>query len=68
MSVPMNYLDGNAAAGELGRIFADGYYKRGRTVCELRFKETLCRGAFIYTVSWPRRTVCPLRAYTDPPR
>ena len=59
-----DYLDGNAAAGELSNIFAMDVTAAEGQVCALRRNKALCRGAFIHARSWPRGAVLRLSART----
>ena len=59
-----DYLDGNAAAGELSNIFAMDVTSCGRTVCALRRNKALCRSASIHASSRRRGAVRRLRART----
>ena len=51
MSAPMNYLDGNAAAGELSRVFAMDITSAEGQCANCGAKERFRRGAFICAVS-----------------
>ena len=68
MNSHYDYLDGNAAAGELSSILSDGCYDCREPVCELRRNQTLCRGSCVYAGSWNRGTLRHLRTRTPPNR
>jgi hypothetical protein len=68
MSAPMNYLDGNAAAGELSTIFAMDITSAEGQCANCGAKRRFAEAHLYVQCSRPRGTVCPLRACTAPPR
>jgi len=68
MNASMNYVDGNASAGELRRIFAADLTSAQGKCAGLRNDEAFCRGSLVYEMSRHCCALLQLRACTAAPR